>query len=67
MILTPMCNAARGSVLVDVPVYLVIGRHEARGRVVPAQEWFDVLDAPAKQWSRSRAPASSGRPTTPGC
>lgn len=33
----------------DVPVYLVIGRHEARGRAVLANEWFDQLDAPAKQ------------------
>ena len=34
----------------DVPVYLVMGRHEAPGRVIPAQEWFDRLDAPSKQW-----------------
>jgi proline iminopeptidase len=34
----------------DVPVYLVQGRHEAPGRAVPAREWFDLLDAPRKQW-----------------
>jgi len=33
----------------DVPVYLVEGRYEARGRVVPAREWFAQLDAPDKQ------------------
>jgi pimeloyl-ACP methyl ester carboxylesterase len=33
-----------------VPVYLVEGEHEALGRVVPAREWFDLLDAPSKQW-----------------
>ena len=34
----------------DVPVYVVMGRHEAPGRVVPAQAWFDQLEAPSKQW-----------------
>ena len=34
----------------QVPVYLVEGVHEARGRVVPAREWFDALDAPTKAW-----------------
>lgn len=34
----------------DVPVYLVEGVSEARGRVEPAHQWFDVLDAPTKQW-----------------
>ena len=33
----------------DVPVYLFQGRHEARGRAELAEEWFAVLDAPAKQ------------------
>lgn len=32
----------------DVPVYLVQGAHEARGRAVPAADWFDMLEAPAK-------------------
>ena len=32
-----------------IPVYMVIGRHEARGRAVPAQEWFDMLQAPSKE------------------
>lgn len=34
----------------DVPVYLVQGEHEARGRTEPAEEWFDGLDAPIKEW-----------------
>ncbi|MGD2041976.1 MAG: alpha/beta hydrolase [Anaerolineae bacterium] len=33
----------------DVPVYVVTGAHEARGRAVLAQEWFDRLDAPYKE------------------
>ena len=34
----------------QIPVYLVQGRHEARGRAVLAQEWFDTIDAPTKKW-----------------
>ncbi len=33
----------------DVPVYIVIGAHEARGRAVLAREWFDRLEAPSKE------------------
>jgi pimeloyl-ACP methyl ester carboxylesterase len=33
----------------DVPVYMVIGRYEARGRAVLADEWFDLLEAPSKE------------------
>jgi len=33
----------------EVPVYLVQGGHEARGRAVLADEWFDLLDAPSKE------------------
>jgi len=33
----------------DVPVYMVLGEYEARGRAVLANEWFDLLDAPSKQ------------------
>jgi proline iminopeptidase len=33
----------------EVPVYLVQGRHEAPGRARPAEEWFRMLDAPKKQ------------------
>ena len=33
----------------DIPVYLMEGRFEPRGRLGPAQEWFDLLDAPTKQ------------------
>jgi pimeloyl-ACP methyl ester carboxylesterase len=43
----------------DVPVYIVMGRHEARGRVEPARHWFDQLDAPVKEWVE--LPASSHR------
>jgi proline iminopeptidase len=32
-----------------VPVYLLQGRHEVAGRAQPAQEWFEMLDAPMKQ------------------
>ncbi|HET9508555.1 MAG TPA: alpha/beta fold hydrolase [Gaiellaceae bacterium] len=32
----------------EVPVYLVQGRHEAAGRAVLADEWFEQLEAPAK-------------------
>lgn len=34
----------------EVPVHLVQGAHEARGRAVLAREWFDLLDAPVKEW-----------------
>jgi proline iminopeptidase len=34
----------------DVPVWLAMGRHEARGRVEPARAWFEALEAPAKRW-----------------
>jgi pimeloyl-ACP methyl ester carboxylesterase len=34
----------------DVPVYIVVGAHEARGRAVPAAEWFAALQAPTKSW-----------------
>jgi len=33
----------------DVPVYLVQGGHEARGRAVLATEWFEMLQAPYKE------------------
>ncbi len=32
----------------DVPYYMVLGEHEARGRAVLADEWYQVLDAPIK-------------------
>ncbi|HEU4515188.1 MAG TPA: DUF6064 family protein [Nocardioidaceae bacterium] len=34
----------------SVPVYLVQGAHEARGRAVLAAEWFEQLQAPRKEW-----------------
>jgi pimeloyl-ACP methyl ester carboxylesterase len=33
----------------EVPVYMVLGEHEARGRAVLANEWFDLLEAPSKE------------------
>jgi pimeloyl-ACP methyl ester carboxylesterase len=33
----------------DVPFYMVLGEHEARGRAVLATEWFDMLEAPSKE------------------
>jgi proline iminopeptidase len=33
-----------------VPVYLMEGRFEPRGRLGPAKQWFELLDAPTKQW-----------------
>ena len=33
----------------EVPVYIAMGRYEARGRVEPAREWFDLLAAPEKE------------------
>jgi proline iminopeptidase len=33
----------------DVPVYLVQGRYEARGRSELAEEWFEMLEAPDKE------------------
>ena len=33
----------------DVPYYMVLGEHEARGRAVLAEEWYEMLDAPSKQ------------------
>jgi pimeloyl-ACP methyl ester carboxylesterase len=34
----------------EVPVYIVTGKYEARGRAVPAQAWFEILEAPHKEW-----------------
>ena len=34
---------------IEVPYYMVIGAHEARGRAVLANEWFQMLDAPKKE------------------
>ena len=36
--------------VLQVPVYLVQGRYEARGRAVLANEWFSQLQAPRKQF-----------------
>jgi proline iminopeptidase len=34
----------------EVPVWLVMGQYEARGRVEPARAWFESLQAPEKHW-----------------
>ena len=34
----------------EVPVWIVMGRHEARGRVEPARAWFEALQAPKMHW-----------------
>lgn len=39
----------RDTTRLEVPVYLVEGAHEARGRAVLAEQWFDRLDAPDKE------------------
>ncbi|MGA9597858.1 MAG: alpha/beta hydrolase [Acidimicrobiia bacterium] len=33
----------------DVPLYMVLGEHEARGRAVLADEWFNLVEAPSKE------------------
>ena len=33
----------------EVPFYMVLGEHEARGRAVLAKEWFEMVDAPSKE------------------
>lgn len=33
----------------EIPVTIVMGEHETRGRRVPAVEWYDMLDTPSKQ------------------
>jgi len=33
----------------SVPVYMAIGKHEARGRAVLADEWFAMLEALSKE------------------
>jgi len=33
----------------EVPFYMIQGEHEARGRAVLAEEWFDMLEAPSKE------------------
>ena len=53
----------------DVPVYIVMGRHEAPGRVEPARQWFENLQAPTKRWvtfdASSHRANFDGRPSTP--
>ena len=50
----------RSATSLDVPVFMVEGRHEARGRLGPAGEWFDALQAPEKQ--RFDFPRAGHRP-----
>lgn len=49
----------------EVPVWIVMGRHEARGRVEPSRTWFEALEAPHKHWvvfERSSHRANVERP-----
>lgn len=39
----------KDAVSLQVPVYIVQGKYEARGRSVLAYEWFEKLSAPAKE------------------
>jgi pimeloyl-ACP methyl ester carboxylesterase/small basic protein len=34
--------------VLEIPIYIVLGEHEARGRAVLAVEWFEMLEAPSK-------------------
>lgn len=40
----------RDAARLEVPVYLLQGRHEPRARNDLAVEWFELLDAPHKEW-----------------
>jgi len=33
----------------EIPFYMIVGAHEARGRAVLADEWFEMLEAPVKE------------------
>lgn len=33
----------------EIPVFVVLGKYEARGRAVLAKEWFEALNAPVKE------------------
>ncbi|HEU4894295.1 MAG TPA: alpha/beta hydrolase, partial [Acidimicrobiia bacterium] len=39
----------RDSATLEVPFVMIRGEHEARGRAVLADEWFEMLDAPTKE------------------
>ena len=39
----------RDAVSLNVPVYIMIGKYEARGREIPTKEWFELLTAPIKE------------------
>jgi proline iminopeptidase len=39
----------RDAAVLEVPVYMIQGVHEARGRAVPMEEWFELLEAPSKE------------------
>lgn len=33
----------------EVPVYIILGKYETRGRRILAEEWYDLLEAPTKE------------------
>jgi proline iminopeptidase len=52
--------------VLEVPVHMVVGEHEARGRAVLADDWFDQLQAPVKErivFDRAGHRPSFERPT----
>ncbi len=51
----------RDAAELEVPVYLILGAHEARGRAVLTEDWFEGLKAPAKELITF--PHSGHRPT----
>ena len=54
--------------MVDGPIYLIQGANEADGRAVLADEWFALLDAPAKEMivldTSAIAPSSNNQPSS---
>ncbi|HEU4421402.1 MAG TPA: alpha/beta fold hydrolase [Pilimelia sp.] len=40
----------RDAPALSIPVYLIQGAHELRGRLQPAREWYEALAAPHKEW-----------------
>jgi pimeloyl-ACP methyl ester carboxylesterase len=45
------CNFIDNVRTLDVPVYIMQGRHDRNTPSELAKAWFDVLDVPRKQWT----------------
>jgi pimeloyl-ACP methyl ester carboxylesterase len=39
----------KDALTLDIPVYIILGKHEAEGRAVLARAWFEMLEAPSKE------------------